>query len=160
MNPCEEIMAFEISLTRNIKAKREFVFDWWTDLSPEDSNLVKPLKSRHIISKTPELILLRDEEEMYFRRMTFDVSVTLERPKRWVAEYDGKDAQARSEYLLRSEKNGTTTLSYNSRIEPKGFFTKIFSPVVKPFVRHVFAAEMKTFIQTLEEDYHRRKNSG
>ena len=29
-------MAFEISLTRNISADMEFVFDWWTDLSPED----------------------------------------------------------------------------------------------------------------------------
>jgi hypothetical protein len=66
-------MTFEIALTRNIKADREFVFDWWTDLSPKDSSLVKPLKSRQIISKTPELILLRDEEEMYFRRMAFDV---------------------------------------------------------------------------------------
>jgi len=52
-------MAFEVSFTRNIKADREFVFDWWTDLSPEDSKLVKPLKSRSVISKTPELILLR-----------------------------------------------------------------------------------------------------
>ena len=150
-------MAFEISLTRHIKADSEFVIDWWTDLSSEDSNLVKPLKSRSIISKTPELILLRDEEEMYFRRMAFDVKVTLERPERWIAEYDGKDARARSEYVLRSEEDGTTTLSYNSRIEPRGRLTKIFSPVVKPFVRHVFAVEMKTFIQTLEEEYHRRK---
>lgn len=153
-------MVFEVSLTRNIKADKEFVFDWWTDLSPEDSKLVKPLKSRSIISRTPKLILLRDEEEMYFRRMTFDVKVTLERPERWVAEYDGKDARARSEYVLRSERDGTTTLSYHSRVEPRGFFTKALSPVVKPFVKSVFAGEMKTFIQTLEEDYGRRKTTG
>lgn len=153
-------MAFEISLTRNIRADREFVFDWWTDMSPEDSNLVKPLKSRSIISRTPELILLHDEEEMYFRRMAFDVRVTLERPERWVAEYDGKDARARSEYTLRSEKDGTTMLSYHSRVEPRGFFTRVFSPVVKPFVKRVFAGEMRTFIQTLEEDYGRRKTTG
>lgn len=152
-------MAFEISLTRSIRADREFVFDWWTDLSAEDSNLVKPLKSRNIISKTPELILLRDEEEMYFRRMAFDVKVTLERPERWVAEYDGRDARARSEYALRPEKDGTTTLSYHSRVEPKGFFTKVFSPMMKPFVKHVFAGEMKTFIRVLEEDYRKRKVS-
>jgi hypothetical protein len=153
-------MAFEISLIRTIRADREFVFDWWTDLSPEDSKLVKPLKSRSIISKTPELILLRDEEEMYFRRMAFDVKVTLERPERWVAEYDGKDARARSEYTLLSEKDGTTTLSYRSRVEPRGFFTRAFSPMVRPFVKRVFAGEMKTFIQTLEEDYGGRKPTG
>ena len=158
--PCEEIMAFEISLTRNIRADREFVFDWWTDLSPEDSNLVKPLKSRSIISRMPERILLRDEEKMYFRRMTFNVKVTLERPERWVAEYDGKDARARSEYTLRSENDGTTTLSYHSRVEPRGFFTGVFSPVVKPFVKRVFAGEMKTFIQTLEKDYRMRMTTG
>ena len=150
-------MIFEITLTCNIRADREFVFDWWTDLSPEDSCLVKPLKSRRIISKTPEFILLRDEEEMYFRRMAFDVKVTLERPERWISEYDGKDARARSEYTLRSEKDGSTRLSYHSRIEPKGFFTKIFSPVVKPFVKRVFAGEMKIFTRTLEEDYRKSK---
>jgi hypothetical protein len=149
-------LGFEISLTHSVNADREFVFDWWTDLSTEDCRLVKPLKNRQIISKTADLIVLRDEEEMYFRRMAFDVKVTLERPQRWISEYDGKDARARSEYALRSERNGTTTLSYHTRIEPKGFFTKIFSPVVKPFVKHVFAGEMKVFIRALEDDY--RKN--
>jgi hypothetical protein len=158
--PTEGGMAFEISLTRNIRADREFVFDWWTDLSPEDTKLAKPLRSRRIISKTPELILLHDEEEMYFRRMAFDVKVTLQRPERWVAEYDGKDARARSEYVLRAEGDGTTTLSYHSRVEPRGFFTKALSPVVKPFIRRVFAGEMKTFIRTLEEDYRRPKAIG
>jgi len=129
------------------------VFDWWTDLSPEDSRLVKPLKKRHIISRTPNLILLRDEEEIYFRKMAFDVKVTLEKPDRWVAEYDGKDARARSEYTLISEKYGTTILSYHTRIEPKGFFVKIFSPVVKPFLKRVFAGEMKVFVRALENDY-------
>ena len=147
------VVAFEISLMRNIRADREFVFDWWTDLSAGDSTLVKPLKKREIISKTPELILLRDEEQMYFRTMVFDVRVTLERPERWISEYDGKDARARSEYTLRSERRGTTTLSYHTRIEPKGFFTKIFSPMVKPFVKRVFVGEMKVFIRALEEDY-------
>ena len=150
-------MAFEISLVRNIKADMEFVFSWWTDLSPDDSTLVKPLKSRQIISKTPLLILLRDEEEMYFRRMAFDIKVTLHRPERWISEYDGKDARARSEYTLKSEKDGTTTLSYRTKVEPKGFLTKIFSPMVKLLVKRVFAGEMKIFIQTLEEDYRKSK---
>ena len=146
-------LAFEISLTKKIRADREFVFDWWTDLSSEDTRLAKPLKSRNIISRTPQAILLHDEEEMYFRRMGFEVKVMLERPGRWVAEYYGKDAHARSEYLLRQETDGSTTLLYHTRIEPRGFFTKVFSPLVKPFVRRVFEGEMKTFIQTLEEEY-------
>jgi hypothetical protein len=153
-------LTFEISLTRSINASREFVFDWWTDLSPEDSQLVKPLKSRQIISKTTDLILLRDEEEMYFRRMTYDVKVTLERPERWISEYEGKDAKAKSEYTLKSEKDGTTTLSYHTRIEPKGFLTKVFSPIVKPFVKRVFSGEMKVFIRTLELDYQKSKLVG
>ncbi len=150
-------MAFEFSIVRNIKANMEFVFDWWTDLTPEDSKLVKPLKKREIISKTPNLILLRDEEEMYFRKMKFDVKVTLERPNRWISEYDGKDATARSEYTLRAEKDGNTTLYYHTRVEPKGLLTRAFSRIVKPFVRRVFASEMKAFIQRLEEDYQHSK---
>ena len=136
------------------------MFDWWTDLSPDDSRLVKPLKSRQIISKMPNMIVLRDDEEMYFRRMIFDVTVMLERPDRWISEYDGRDAKARSEYTLRSEKDGTTTLTYHTRIEPKGFFTRVFSPIVKPFVKRVFAGEMKVFIRTLELDYRKRKPVG
>ena len=150
-------MAFEISLTRNIGADREFVFDWWTDLSSEDTGLAKPLKSRKIISRTPQAILLHDEEEMYSRRMAFEVKVTLERPEKWVAEYDGRDAHAKSEYLLRQEADGSTSLFYHTRIEPRGFLTKLFSPVVKPFVRRVLVGEMKGFIKTLEEEYGRRQ---
>ena len=149
-------MAFEISLTKNIRADREFVFDWWTDLSSEDTRLAKPLKSRKIISRTPQAILLHDEEEMYFRRMEFDVKVTFERPESWVAEYDGRDAHAKSEYVLRQEADGSTSLFYHTRIEPRGFLTKVFSPLVKPFIKRVFVGEMRTFISSLEEDYSRR----
>ena len=152
-------MVFEISFTRNIKADREFVFDWWTDLRPEDTGLVKPLRRRSVVSKTPETIRLRDEEEIYFREMVFDVKVTLERPERWVAEYEGKEARARSTYTLRQEGDGTTTLLYHTRVEPAGFFTNLFSPIVKPLVKRVFAGEMKTFIRALEDDYRRRKAS-
>ena len=146
---------FEITLKREIRADKEFVFDWWTDLSPEDSTLVAPLKKRVIIEKTSEAIVLQDEEQMYFKRMKFDVRVSLDRPNRWVSEYDGKDARARSEYTLKSEMNGNTTLFYHSKIEPGGALTRIFSPLVKPFVKRIFEGEMKIFIQRLEEDYQR-----
>ncbi|MDG6907779.1 MAG: SRPBCC family protein [Nitrososphaerota archaeon] len=150
-------MAFEISLTRRIRADQEFVFNWWTDLSPEDSKLVKPLKFREIVSRTENEVLLRDVEEMYFRRMAFDVRVALERPNRWISEYKGKDATARSEYNLRSEPDGMTTLSYHTRIEPKGFLTRVFSPIARPFVQRVFSGEMKIFIRTLEEEYRSKR---
>ena len=146
-------MAFEISLVRGIRADKEFVFDWWTDLSSDDTRLVEPLKKREIISKSPTLIVLKDEEQMYFKKMSFDVRVTLERPTRWISEYDGSSASARSEYVLSSESDGSTTLTYHTRIEPKGFLTKIFSPLVRPFVQRVFSGEMNVFIETLEKEY-------
>jgi hypothetical protein len=150
-------LAFEISITRQIRADKEFVFDWWTDLSPDDANLVKPLKSRAIISRTSDTILLRDEEQMYLRKMAFDVKVTLHRPGSWISEYDGKDAKAKSEYYLRSEQDGSTILEYHTKIEPKGFLTSLVSPLVKPFVKRVFANEMKIFINALERDYRNRR---
>ena len=148
---------FEISLTRHIQADREFVFDWWTDLSPDDVSLAKPLKKREIISKTPELIVLHDEEQMYFRKMSFDVRVALNRPESWISEYDGKDARARSEYTLRSENDGSTTLLYHSQVEPHGTLTKTFSFIVKPFVKRTFSQEMKGFIRALEAEYQSKK---
>lgn len=149
-------MAFEVSLTKEIRANREFVFDWWTDLSSQDSGLVKPLKSRTVLSKTPQLILLHDEEEMYFKKMVFDVKVTLHRPEKWLAEYDGKVAHARSQYTLR-EEGRNTVLSYHTKVEPSGSLTNVLSPIVKLFVKRVFASEMETFIKALEEDYAKHK---
>lgn len=148
---------FEISLSYKIRAEKEFVFDWWTDLTPEDTALVRPLKKREIISKTSQLIVLRDAEKMYFKTMKFDVRVSLERPDKWTSEYEGSTARAKSEYLLKSEADGTTMLSYHSKIEPKGFLTRIMTRFVKPFVKRVFAGEMKIFIQTLEEDYRNKQ---
>lgn len=139
-------------MVRRINAPMEFVFDWWTDLLPTDSKLVRPLKVRKIISRTPETIVLHDEEEMYFKRMSFDVRVSLERPTRWISEYEGKDAYARSVYVLALD-GSTTILSYRTKIEPKGFLTNIFSPIVKPFVKRVFSGEMDVFIRTLENEY-------
>jgi hypothetical protein len=144
---------FEIFITRKIHASMEFTFDWWTDLSPDDPNLVKPLKSRRIISRTPTVVRLEDEEDMYFRRMKFQVEVFLERPKKWRAIYEGKVARATSEYVLNSEIDGTTTMKYHSMIEPKGFLTNLFSPIVKFFVRRIFEGEMDIFNRTLEAEF-------
>jgi hypothetical protein len=148
-------LTFEIYLERKIAADREFVFDWWTDLKSEDSKLVKPLKNRRIISRTPEVIVLEDEEEMYFKRMKYAVRVSLQRPESWVSKYDGKDAIAVSEYVLKSEGN-VTTLLYHTRIQPKGFLTNAFSFLVKPFVKRIFAGEFRIFISKIEEEYRMR----
>ncbi len=149
-------MTFEISLTRHINADRDYVFDWWTDLSPDDTRLVKPLKKRQIISKTANLLVVRDEEQMYFKKMSFEVRVTLDKPSRLISEYDGSAASARSEYLLQSVDKSESLLFYHTRIKPKGFLTNLFSPLIKPFVRRIFANEMNVFIHSLEESYAKR----
>ncbi|MDA4130107.1 MAG: hypothetical protein OK457_05015 [Thaumarchaeota archaeon] len=144
---------FEISVPRSIKANMEFVFNWWTDLSPGDVELVKPLKKRQILSKTPDLILLGDEEQLYFRKMMFDVTVRIERPSKWISEYKGKVARARSEYALKTEADDSATLFYSTRIEPKGIFTKTFSFLLTPFVRRVFVGKVDVFIDCLEKNF-------
>jgi hypothetical protein len=146
-------MAIKIAIEKLVNADLNYVFDWWTDLSSDDSKLVKPLKSRKIISKTDSEILLEDEEEMYFKKMKFKVRVILHRPDRWVSEYAGDAATARSEYVLKSESSSRTLLSYNTVIEPSDFFIRFFAPLVRPFIRRVFASEMDIFIRTLEQDY-------
>ena len=151
------LTVFEISITKSIKADRSFVFDWWTDLSPDDCKLVKPLKNRTILSRSQNRILLRDEERMYFKKMVFDVEVTLHRPDSWIAEYHGASANAKSEYVLEAEADSSTILFYNSRIQPKGVLTRLFSPLVRPFVKRIFVNEMEIFIKTLERDFASRK---
>lgn len=152
-------MTIRFEMTRTIKATPEFVFEWWTDLGPDDAKLVKPLKRRVIISRTPDKIQLQDEEQMYFQRMKLDVTVTLDRPYGWIAEYDGKSARARSEYRLRSPTHGTTILNYCTAIEPNGFFTRLFSPLAKRLIKRVFASEMSIFIETLEQEFEGEKIS-
>jgi hypothetical protein len=148
-----DILTIEFSIERKIRADPTFVFDWWTDLEPQDSKLVKPLKARKILSKTSEKIILRDEEEMYFNRMEFDVEVTLHRPESWISEYDGKTAMARSEYRVEKSSDGSSTLRYSTVIKPKGELLKFLSPLVKPFIKRVFSSEMDVFIATLEKEY-------
>ena len=146
------MMAIEISLARKIKASPEFVFDWWTDLLPDDSKLVRPLKSRKVVSKSPDRIVVHDSEQMYFKKMEFDVEVAMHRPDSWIAEYRGNTACARSVYQLKSEPEGTV-LNYSTKIEPRGFMMNLFSPFVKPFVKKVFVGEINVFIKTLEKEY-------
>src|SRR5579875_827147 len=149
-------MAFEIELEYLIFADIEFVFDWWTDLSPQDTKLAKPLKSREIISKSPTQILLRDEEVILGRKMIFDVRVTLNSQ-----EYSGKIAKATSEYKLISEQPSedsrrvlsVTRLRYHTTVYPKGFFTNLFSPLIRPFVKKVFSEEMAGFKRAIEQEY-------
>jgi|GEM_PF-2418135 hypothetical protein len=155
-------MAFEIELEYLIFADIEFVFDWWTDLSPQDTKLAKPLKSREIISKSPTQILLRDEEVILGRKMIFDVRVTLNSQEHsWIAEYSGKIAKATSEYKLISEQPSedsrrvlsVTRLRYHTTVYPKGFFTNLFSPLIRPFVKKVFSEEMAGFKRAIEQEY-------
>jgi hypothetical protein len=151
------LMMFEISIKKNIKAEQSFVFDWWTDLSPDDCKLVKPLVGRTILSRSQDRILLHDEERMYFKKMAFDVEVTLHKPDSWIAEYNGASAKAKSEYVLKAEADNSTTLFYKSTIHPTRLLTRLFSPLVQPFVKRIFVSEMKIFINTLEKDFACRK---
>lgn len=145
-------MPIEFTISRKIRADQNFVFDWWTDLRPEDAKLVKPLKAREIISKTRDKIVLHDTEQMYFKRMEFDVIVTLRRPGSWTSEYNGNSAQARSEYRLEHGPKGSTILNYSTAIRPNGSIIRFFSPIVKPFIKRIFVSEMDIFIATLERD--------
>lgn len=156
----KNVLTIKFKITRKIQADQKFVFDWWTDLSSDDSKLVKPLKSRKIISRTNDNIVLEDEEEMYFKRMKFDVTVALYPPDLWVSEYSGKSASARSEYRLISRSPEETTLMYSTEIEPSECFVRAFSLFVKPFVRHVFASEMTVFISALEEEFRKKIAEG
>jgi hypothetical protein len=146
-------MTIRIALSRRVGAPREFVFDWWTDLQSTDTELVEPLKKRTMISRSSNLLVLRDEEQMYWKKMVFDVRVTLSRPESWVAEYSGDAATARSEYRLSALDGDTTLLSYQSSIEPSGVLTRAFAPVVAPFIKRIFASEMDTFNATLEREF-------
>jgi len=83
--------------------------------------------------------------------------MTVKRPEGWVAEHDGKDARARTEYGLSETDDGNTLLSYHTRVEPSGFLTNMFSPLVKPLVKRVFSKVMETFIKALEEEYTKKE---
>jgi hypothetical protein len=146
-------LTFEINLQRKIYANRDFIFNWWTDFSSSDTSLAKPLKSREVVSKNPTTILLRDEELILFRRMKFDVKVMLDRPNGWTAEYKSSVANARSEYKLIPLDKNSTNLFYRSIVEPKGFFTNLFSPIIKYLVKRVFSNEMKVFAKAIEKEY-------
>tara|TARA_B100001013_G_C24584095_1_gene431910 strand:- start:682 stop:1131 length:450 start_codon:yes stop_codon:yes gene_type:complete len=129
----------------------EIVYAWWTDLQSTDSKLVKPLKSRKIISKSDDIII-EDVVKLFGKEMRYTVKVILKPPYEWKAEYNGTAATAVSKYKL-TLVDGKTQFNYQSNIYPKGYLTKIFFPIIKLFIQHIFSKEMDEYNKKLEEDW-------
>ena len=134
----------------------DFVFKWWTDLSEKDSKYVKPLKSRDIIEKKENIIIVEDGVKILGRKMKYKVRVTLNPPYEWLAEYEGSVAKAISRYKI-SEVGEGTRLDYESHIEPRGWFTRLFSPIISRFLIRVFSTEMDAYCRALEDEFSMRR---
>ncbi len=145
-----------LAIEKTVKAPLKVVFDWWTELRPEDANLVKPLKNRRIVKKEDGVILAEDFVKILGRSMKYSVKVTLKPPDVWIAEYSGRVADAVSTYRLIETPDGTK-IFYTSEIKPKGMFTRLVSPFIKGLVRRVFEKEMNDYNRALEEEWRRNR---
>ncbi len=142
----------------SIQASRDFIFDWFSDLSPDDVKLAKPLKQRKIISRSPTEARLEDTEVILGKRINLDVQVFYNRSDySWSGIYTSGIADARSEYrlLIGGFSVGTTTtiLKYRSTIFPKGLFTKLISPIIGFAVKRTFEKEFEAFKKAIEHDH-------
>ena len=59
----------------------EIVYYWWTDLQSTDSKLVKPLKSRKIISKSDDIIIEERAQKSHLKSILIYVSSRKSPPK-------------------------------------------------------------------------------
>lgn len=141
-----------LEIEKTVKVPMNVVFDWWTDLRPEDAKLVKPLKYRRVVKKEGEYILVEDVVRILGRSMRYDVKVTLKPPDMWIAEYSGRVADAVSTYRLTETPNGTKIL-YTSEVKPKGIFTRLASPLIKSLVRRVFEKEIDDYNRALQTEW-------
>ena len=71
-------------------------------------------------------------------------------PNKWVAEYKGKMATARSEYNL-EESGEDTVIEYSTRIQAKGLI-RIFMPLAKYGIKITFSSEMNKYNEQLIKD--------
>ena len=141
-----------LEITKIVRAPREVVFDWWTDLADTDSSLVKPLKIRRVLPREGDVIHVDDTVKILGRTMRYSVKVTVYPPDRWVAEYSGRVADATSTYKLIEIPEGTK-MHYSSEIRPKGILTKIVFPIISWMVKRVFSKEMDIYNEALEEEW-------
>ncbi len=139
-----------IRITKIVRAPKDFTFKWWTDLHSNDSEIVTPLKSRKIISKTKERIQVEDIVRILGLKMKFNAIVRMYPPNKWVAEYKGKMATARSEYNL-EESGEDTVIEYSTRIQAKGLI-RIFMPLAKYGIKITFSSEMNKYNEQLIKD--------
>lgn len=138
----------------SIHASRNFVFDWFADLSSEDTKLAKPLKERKIISRSPSEIRLQDIEVILGKEIKLDVRVLFSRSDySWTGIYTSNTADARSEYRLFAEGPDRTMLRYHSVIMPHGFFTKLVSPIIAYAVKRTFRSEFDGFKKAIELEF-------
>lgn len=117
-----------------------------------DAELVVPLKSRRVIKRTGNQIVVEDMVKILGRTMKYLCTVELYPPSRWVAKYSGEVADATSTYMLFDDE-GETRMEYTSEIRPKGFFTRLALPLVKPAVRRTFSKEMDDYKSRLEAEW-------
>jgi hypothetical protein len=138
----------------SIQASRDFVFDWFQDLSPDDTKLAKPLKERKVLSKSPTEAKIQDTETILGKKVNLDVHVLYNRSDySWTGTYTSNLAEAKSEYKLSSESAERTTLRYNSTIVPKGFFPKLVSPIIAYAVKRTFKGEFDVFKTAIESEF-------
>ena len=82
--------------------------------------------------------------------MKFNAIVRMYPPNKWVAEYKGKMATARSEYNL-EESGEDTVIEYSTRIQAKGLI-RIFMPLAKYGIKITFSSEMNKYNEQLIKD--------
>ena len=147
-------MAINTKFEYSIRASRDFVFEWFTDLSPEDTKIAEPLKVRKIISRSSTEIRLQDVEEMLGRRIKLDVQVLLNRPAyHWTAIYKSDMADARAEYQLSAEAPDRSGLKYESKLMLKGSFANLLSPFIGLAIKRTFKKELDIFTRAIELDF-------
>ena len=139
-----------IKITKTIKAPLNFTFNWWTDLHANDSKIVTPLKSRKIVSKNKKKIQTEDIVRILGLKMKFNSTVRIYPPNKWIAEYEGKMATAKSEYTLK-EFGENTVIEYSTNIQAKGLI-RIFMPLAKYGIKITFSSEMSKYNNQLLKD--------
>ena len=147
-----------IKLSKIVRAPSDAVFAWRTDLTANDSNYVEPLKSRRILGKENNIILLEDTVKIIGMRMTYKVRVTLIPPYEWIAEYMGSTAKATSKYRVSDVDEGTR-LDYESNIVFRKWFIRILSPIISRLLLRIFSTEMDDYCRALEEELDIKPNS-
>jgi hypothetical protein len=146
-----------VRFSKTFDAPLQFVYDWWTDYSEEDMQIVGSKKRRTVVLKTKEkaIYISSYSDEDGTPRVGVAI-VTLQPSKKiWHLDYYGEDTDEVADYRLERLGKNKAKLSIIYKE-----ITKMGNPSTKQELVQFIDGYWTPFAKALEKEYNQKKIRG